>query len=131
MARTVSTPARTPSVGTIEGTGAGASLYDDDERAPFRHMCFDADDADDDDDAGSPSYPYLSRETMRDIARATSRAAGLPTYTWEETFGDGWRDRGDRFWDIRRTCAMSDTTDYSECPTASDHSDDDGDGGEA
>lgn len=110
---------------TEKATVAESHRFEEDERAPFKPMHVDKHAESD----NEPCYPYLSRDTLREIARSTSRTANLQTYTWDETFGDGWWDREDRFWDIRRTAAMSDTTDYSEAPSfhSSDCSDDDGD----
>lgn len=104
-------PAGAAPAAAVAVAPAGRAHYEEDERAPFRPLP---------DDAGSggsmaseEGHPYLSRELVLEIARATARTAGLRTYTWEETFGDGWRDRGSRFWDVRRPLARSDTTECS------------------
>jgi hypothetical protein len=101
-ATTATTGAPTRSVGTIE--------WDDDDRAPLRPLSKDPEPEPDD-------FPFLSREALREIVRATSRATSYRPYSWDETLGEGWFDRDDKYWDVRRPIAWSDTTDYSEAPS--------------
>lgn len=71
--------------------------------------------------------PCLTPDVLKEISSVTRRTANLKTYTWEETFGDGWWDRDSRFWDVHRPVAWSDTSDYSEADSyhSSENSDED------
>lgn len=96
----------TPSGGTLSGGTTRpppAKAWEEDERGPL--MRLSADECD---------FAGITPCIRKRMSLETCSTYGLESYTWEETLGDGWRDRDDRFWDPRRPLAQSDTSDYSE-----------------